>query len=1122
MKLHLPLLLLVVVCGVPAAVGNTGRTWDPNWGAAGLAGAPDAAAPQYQANITAGGVTALVQPAGVAAPYDFGSYTAATLVGAGNATAQVFGGAASTDSTATGAVAVDSWIAAEAGQYGMLVGGNYADNWNGGAAFNFTGNSHLLVNGATVGTVIGGNFKDGQSAAFTGSSYISVLSGNVTGSIVGAGVVTHNRNVQFTGDTNVFVYVPLSDNSATAINQLPVNMVMGGYGWATNTWKTQTITGDTHVTVDLSAYTGPSAAFSKHIVGGGFSGAGRNAQVINGDTHVTVNAGELALADNVRVVGAHWVNAGSGTLTGTAHLTLSGGTFNDWVVGGAWTDTAGTTTSCGGVQMQLAGGVFNGNVVGATCLAAGAATAEVGAVQIDIAGADLAGTLYGGYYINGTGAEALSAQLGDVNITLSGGSVNNIIGGSYVPRNNAAAVVQQGNIAIDLQGGMVGGDVYAAGQQAGSTPMQTASATVTVGAAVAFADSAVVSGGYAGVGGTSTVTGSRLLVFGDAQVYTNVAGVLFDSFDEVQVANGAVVVVKGFSQMPQLRKTGGGSLAFTAGAELNSIHLEGGTLTLATAVDGTAVSGNIWAADNAVLHIDGVAPLSVYGEFSAPNVYVDSGALALHSDNNVLRRIQGGGELTLCEASQTSFRFNTDNGEQIIDLARMVIESGAVLTLYSEGETPLGTGVYVLGTLGELSAPLDYAPILQGVPFSQVDPTRSFLAQDAGYLSLFMVARGSNPLAEVAASHNAKAGAELLWNSAAVPGGDAEAAYREAIQLLLHGDTAGANSLMAAVAGSSYSATGSAFMSNLQQRVYSIRNRTTNMGLSPCYVYDDIPLWNAWVNADGEYSSLQADGTAAGYTLSSWGGTLGVDFAFDDAWCGGFAFTALYGDFDAKAPDALSGDFDTYTLALFAKYDKRAWSHTFIAAGSWLATSLSRRVQMPSHAYSTTANPHGVGLGLMYEIACKIPLGEQQTSFVQPFAHVVYTHNAVRGFSEHGADAALTVGDQALNSLVFGLGLRAQTPIGESEDERLGTLQAHALLKIHALDRRSEADVAFTAGGAAASVESARASLLGAEIGAGLSIPVGVGSGVLYLDAAAEFRADAVDVYGTVGYRFRF
>ena len=197
MKLHLPLLLVIYVYTVwnaAAAVGDTGSTWDANWGAAGLAGAPDAAAAQYQADITAAGVTALVQPAGVAAPYDFGTYTAITLVGTGNAGAQIFGGASATNG-ATGAVERNTWIAAEAGQYQMLVGGNYADNWNTGTAMNFTGDTHILVNGATVGTVMGGNFKDGLSASFTGDSYISVMQGSVSGAIVGAGVVAHNRNV---------------------------------------------------------------------------------------------------------------------------------------------------------------------------------------------------------------------------------------------------------------------------------------------------------------------------------------------------------------------------------------------------------------------------------------------------------------------------------------------------------------------------------------------------------------------------------------------------------------------------------------------------------------------------------------------------------------------------------------------------------------------------------------------------------------------------------------------------------------------------------------------------------------------------------------------------------------
>ena len=180
---------LTGACYTEAAVGSS---WDPAWGAAGLDGAPNAAEPQYAADISTDGVTALVAPPGGSSPYDFGTYTAITLNGAGNSGAIVVGGASATQSTTTGAVERNSWIAAESGTYSLLVGGSYADNWSGGAVFNFTGDSHIMVDGATVANIMGGNFKDGLSASFTGNSYISVASGNVTGAIVGATVMAHD------------------------------------------------------------------------------------------------------------------------------------------------------------------------------------------------------------------------------------------------------------------------------------------------------------------------------------------------------------------------------------------------------------------------------------------------------------------------------------------------------------------------------------------------------------------------------------------------------------------------------------------------------------------------------------------------------------------------------------------------------------------------------------------------------------------------------------------------------------------------------------------------------------------------------------------------------------------
>lgn len=1338
MKLHLPLSLLIYLSAVSffhTAEGDTGSAWDANWGAAGLAGAPDAAAAQYQSELNTAGVTALVQPEGVAAPYDFGTYTAITLVGTGNAGAQVFGGASATDSAATGAIALDTWISAEAGQYQMLVGGNYADNWQSGAAFNFTGNTHILVNGASVATIVGGNFKDGQSASFTGDSYISVMRGNVSGAIVGAGVVAHNRNVQFSGDTHVFVYVPLSDNSGPTVNLLPVNMVMGGFGWATNTWKTQTVTGDTHVTVDLSAYEGASSSFAKHVVGGGFSGASGNSQVINGNTFVSVDLGDQTMADNTRVVGGHWVNAGTGTVTGTAHLSIGGGSFQDWVVGGCWTDVAGTSTSCGGVSIHLNGGTVNGHVTAASYLAAGQVNATVGSVQAELAGTTINGTLYGGYYIAGTGSDNINVQLGDVQLMMQGGEVNNIVGGTSVARNRADAAVQQGGVNIDLRSGTVNGYVYAAGQQLGTTPILTESTTVTIGTGVAFADSSVVSGGYAGSELSSTVQSDRTLIFDEAATYTNTATVSFESFDVVQVAEGASVSIESLSKVPALHKTGAGDLTLTSDDSLRSLTIEGGSLNLAsgqpapalqqlTMAAGTQLSGlsgtlssadtglnltfspqnvgdsaagtpmlqgnglvvDISSAANVVLDLsadvvvdllsahrdagvvswltltdgtlqfadaaaDAILPelsaygvrvsgvsggslllsgqaqgvyyvtsdsgttdphwvstyptlgmyegvviedgetltlslpgsaddaesalvrnltggvnstlllqnstgqdtvrvaleqqldtvmgghivaqygtrlikqgsgsLTVQGGVQAGELQVAVGDLVLEGSGNVLGTIYGEGSLTLGAASVTQWYFNADAREQVIDLAQLVIAAGASLTLEAVGTEFLLPGEYVLGELDTLSAG-DYQLTLSGTPFFRIDTEHSFLLQEDGRLSIILVEPGSNPLADVATSYNAGAGAQLLWNTEHSAGGESESLFQHVMQLLRHGDEADAEKLLAAAAGASYASLGSALRQDVQQRLYAIRNRTSQMGLSECYVYDDIPYLNAWVSADAAYADLAAAGTAPGYTLSSWGGTLGVDMSWNTTWTTGMALTALYGDFDARAADSLSGDVDRYYLSLFARYDQCGWSHSLIASAMLADLQMQRRVLYSGGGYATESNGHGYGLGLMYELAYKWYLDEQKSAYLEPLVNVMYTYSALHAFTEQGADTALHVGGSSQNDLVFGMGVRGLCSLVTTEDERTATLHGYAMLNLHAGERRNKTSVAWADASASAAVISARDSILGAEIGAGLSIPIGSGSGVLFMDAATEFRAHRTDFSGSIGYSFRF
>ncbi|MCI7697979.1 MAG: hypothetical protein MSQ05_01085, partial [Akkermansia sp.] len=83
--------------------------------------------------------------------------------------------------------------------------------------------------------------------------------------------------------------------------------------------------------------------------------------------------------------------------------------------------------------------------------------------------------------------------------------------------------------------------------------------------------------------------------------------------------------------------------------------------------------------------------------------------------------------------------------------------------------------------------------------------------------------------------------------------------------------------LGAALAGSSLSAVGLAVADDVQRQLRSIRNRTTTMGVNECVVNEDMPYVNGWISGDGNYRQLSESGTDAGYQVSSWGGTVGVD-----------------------------------------------------------------------------------------------------------------------------------------------------------------------------------------------------------------------------------------------------
>ena len=335
--------------------------------------------------------------------------------------------------------------------------------------------------------------------------------------------------------------------------------------------------------------------------------------------------------------------------------------------------------------------------------------------------------------------------------------------------------------------------------------------------------------------------------------------------------------------------------------------------------------------------------------------------------------------------------------------------------------------------------------------------------------------------------------------------------------------TAGeADRILAAMSGASHAAMGAAWSRDVDRQLRAIRNRTTSMGVAECVVNEDMPFINVWINAEGDYTKLNNDGTLAGYKLSSWGGTVGVDVDFTNRFTAGVAFTYMNGDFTSCSADQASGDLDRYYVSLFARYNHRAWTHTLVGTFGWADTSLDRTVNYAGGSYRTTGGSDGSAFGLLYEVGYTWALNESATTCLQPIANVMFRHSNLGGYNESGSDAALSYGDSDSDVVTFGLGARLQRAAGSTFYNRTTLWEGRLLFKADAGERSSYSNARFLGVQGSRSIKSARYGACGLEIGAGVIIPVGSDADSLFFDVSAEFRGSYSEVNGVFGYRVNF
>ncbi len=489
-------------------------------------------------------------------------------------------------------------------------------------------------------------------------------------------------------------------------------------------------------------------------------------------------------------------------------------------------------------------------------------------------------------------------------------------------------------------------------------------------------------------------------------------------------------------------------------------------------------------------------------------------------------------------------------GDIDVGNGRMILDTGAQNTANVAGELRFGEqGMLVLKSSsaqgGDFTTKLTSHSMtpealrghvqLSGVGFL-LSEVSSIGTDEEGYLTVQTREATQNKFERAlpGSTKNPLAGAQMVWdslksiqqweafiNALCHPNSDYDRIILDLTNKLDSGQTGELERSLAAIAGSSLSTLGPAFSEDLHRQLKTIRNRTTSMDASAAEVQGEEPM-HMWISGEGGYHKLEADGYFSGYTLNSWGGSLGMNVDVSKKTTLGLAITAMYGDLKTESADVGRGNLDTMYLSGFMRTASGAWLHTLAITGGVADVQMNRTVNYGSGSYATQGSTSGYALGALYEVGYTKLMNAEGTVALQPVANVEFRHVGIKGYTETGSDAALRVDDIEQNILTFGVGARLQSIVGERTFNRSSIFEARLLLKTEVGDRSGTARNGFVGTKKVAEVESAEVGAVGIEAGAGLTIPLGNGRGSIFMDASIEYRRGWTSVNASAGYKIDF
>ena len=498
--------------------------------------------------------------------------------------------------------------------------------YGGGELANVAGSPTITIqqvpSGVTASTTVSGDVYGGGALANTTGSTVTLNGGTVTHDVYGGGLGDGTHPAAVTGAVQVTV------NGGSVRDVFGCNNVNGA--------PTSTVRVDINSNVGRNVYGGGNAApasvsptvyINKGIVAGNVYGGG--------------------LGSTATLTGAPSVTVGDLTVGNESNVAQVNG---DVYGGGDAAGVTGTTT----VLIQKCNTVINGDVYG------GGNAADVNGTDVNIDGGNITGMVFGGGHGNKNADPQTEANVaGDVTVSVTGGTINKVFGGSNSKGNIG------GTVAVNIDKGATScpmhiNEVYGGGNEAAGN-----AGTITIGCTGTEANGEGIGDVYGGANAaninsdiTLNINGGRINnVFGGNNTSGTISGAIEVNIEKTQNCDWYVGNVYD-----------GGNLAPYTGSP--AVNVKNGTVSL-NVYGGGKGAGAVVTGDPVVMVGDLTPAHSAYVAAVTGDVYGGGDAAAVTGTTSV----------TLQKANSTAGRlFGGGNAAGVSSTATVTLTAGTVST----------------------------------------------------------------------------------------------------------------------------------------------------------------------------------------------------------------------------------------------------------------------------------------------------------------------------------------------------------------------------------------------------------------------------------------------------------